>query len=498
MINRVDHGRRPSSGSCLALKLVWQLSVALALAATAIVPALADDRVRYAPRIDWNGAYFGGHVGYASIDWDSVFDSSSIGHPRELEDATLGRDFDLDGAVVGLHVGWNRSRGRFVWGIEAEVTYLGVSDRAFDPEDESSSPFMDDGRATDNASVDVNWLASLRGRAGISSGRALFFATAGLAWVDAEYTAQNLDNTAADQGNVSLSGAGFVVGGGIEHALSNHLALRLEGLYYGFNRRRAANGLTTDSDPNDFAELKDIKVARIAVSYSLMPRSEASQVPLGGPAAWSGFYAGGNIGYGLVRLDGIFDASEIADNALDNEDSVLSRFLDLDGAHFGAHFGFNRRLGNYLIGLEADWTHVGTSDLRFDPDGDNSSDDDFAVVDVNWTASLRVRAGWIAARTAYYATAGLAWVDADYTAVDGDAGATSSMALDQVGFVFGGGLQHALSDRLFVRLEGLQYRFGERFDTRNLTPDSDPDDFARLKDISVARISVSYKFSDDR
>ncbi|MEM7294963.1 MAG: outer membrane beta-barrel protein, partial [Pseudomonadota bacterium] len=196
----------------------------------------------YPTNIDWSGFFVGGHVGYGAVGQDSIFDSSASSGPLELDDSTLGRDMDLEGVLGGLNIGWNTMTGSVVWGVEADVTYLGASDRASDPESEGTN-----GSTTDNASLDVKWLASLRGRIGIASARSLLFATAGVAWVDAKYAAQNLDNSASDQGSVSLSGPGIVVGGGVEHAVSDRLSIKLEGLYYKFDNRKDTNSLTTDS-----------------------------------------------------------------------------------------------------------------------------------------------------------------------------------------------------------------------------------------------------------
>ena len=186
--------------------------------------------------------------------------------------------------------------------------------------------------------------------------------------------------------------------------------------------------------------------------------------------------------------------SEIG-NPFDNKDSVLGRFFDLDGRVFGSHLGYNQMIGRYVVGVEGDWNSFNTSDLRFDPDGGDPIDD-YASADINWVASLRTRLGVTSERSLFYTTAGVAWVNADYSAKDNGI-FLNSISLNQTGFVFGGGLEHALTDRVLIRFEALHYKFGKQFDTRNLTPDSDLGDFAKLKDISVARMGISYKFNSN-
>ncbi len=178
----------------------------------------------------------------------------------------------------------------------------------------------------------------------------------------------------------------------------------------------------------------------------------------------------------------------------------MGRFFDLDGGMYGGHIGYNLMIGRYIVGVEAEWNRLDTSDLRYDPYG-GDPDDDYASAEINWVVSLRGRLGLTSMRSLFYTTAGIAWADANYSALDGGScfcsGGFGSISLNQTGFVFGGGLEHALSDRIFIRFEALHYMFGKRFDTRHLTPDSDAADFAKLKDISTARIGVSYKFSSN-
>ncbi len=45
------------------------------------------------------------------------------------------------------------------------------------------------------------------------------------------------------------------------------MLLRIEGLRYSFNSRIDTSGLTTDSDPGDFAKIGDITVVRVGASY---------------------------------------------------------------------------------------------------------------------------------------------------------------------------------------------------------------------------------------
>lgn len=276
--------------------------------------------------------------------------------------------------------------------------------------------------------------------------------------------------------------------------------MKIEGLYYNFDQRQNTSGLTFDSDPDDFAQLDNILLARVGVNYSLTPRESfpTSSSYSSSLLNWRGFYGGATLGYGLVGFDSVHEADD-RDDAIDHDDSVLGRFLNLDGGLFGGHLGYNMMFGRYVAGVEFDLQKINSSDLRYDPDsGDPFDTRDYAGVEIDWIASLRSRFGITSGRSIFYTTAGVAWARGEYFAFDdacfcGDS--SGSVSLNQTGFVFGAGLEHAVANNFLLRFEALHYAFGKRFDTRNLTLDSSVGDFAQLDDISVARIGVSYKLN---
>ena len=100
----------------------------------------------------------------------------------------------------------------------------------------------------------------------------------------------------------------------------------------------------------------------------------------------------------------------------------------------------------------------------------------------------------LSARSVFYVTAGVAWIDADYSARNGDGFISEGrLDIDEVGFVAGGGMEHAITDALSLRIEGLHYAFGDLTDTSTLTVDSDPGDAAGVDDITVVRAAVNLR-----
>ena len=112
---------------------------------------------------NWSGFYAGVNIGHA-------------GHRTGFEDAEYewyGSTFYLneDGLAYGVQGGYNWQYGATVFGVEADITgFTNSADTIFSV-----------GNAIEN---DLNWMASLRGRAGLGLDRTLLYFTGGLAVAD--------------------------------------------------------------------------------------------------------------------------------------------------------------------------------------------------------------------------------------------------------------------------------------------------------------------------
>jgi len=112
------------------------------------------------------------------------------------------------------------------------------------------------------------------------------------------------------------------------------------------------------------------------------------------------------------------------------------------GGLAGAYTGLNWQSGNWVAGLEGDWTHTfmgGTNDLNM--------------------FSGRVRTGWTAGNYLLYATAGVA-TENRFFHVTKTSGAVTETFTDQqqhFGLIFGGGIEAKVSKQMSVRAEGLYF-----------------------------------------
>lgn len=218
-----------------------------------------------------------------------------------------------------------------------------------------------------------------------------------------------------------------------------------------------------------------------------------------GVANWSGAYLGGTLGYAWAKTDGQFDSSEV----LPGEDGPLSiaflRDLNIRGLIGGAYAGYNWHIATpWIVGAELDWMHFGKSDTVLDANIEPQWTDQ-ANGRVEWVTSLRARFGYAMGDTMLFATVGPAWVQGrvDLCACDlqPNINIRGSAKLNHIGVVAGGGLEHRFRGTAWsARVEFLHYSFNEMVDLNRLTVDSDPGDFAAIKNIFVIRAGAAIHF----
>ena len=183
---------------------------------------------------DWTYAYVGAHVGY---DWTGL-------------DFEGGASTDDTGAIGGVLAGINFFHsGNFVLGVESDISWTdangGVSGSQIVTGNCNTMPFDLSGVETTSVSADVNWKATLRGRAGMLLDPAvLVYGTAGVAWANVDVTGTkstpqfNSGNCLVTQATTtdddSRTHFGGVFGSGAEMQLTPEVFGRLEVLYFTF------------------------------------------------------------------------------------------------------------------------------------------------------------------------------------------------------------------------------------------------------------------------
>lgn len=192
--------------------------------------------------------------------------------------------------------------------------------------------------------------------------------------------------------------------------------------------------------------------------------------------SWSGFYIGGNLGYGFGRADN--------DNTV-----VLSGIVPLvsadkrpiDGVIGGAQVGWNTQFNNVVFGIEADIQgsdqrrSTSTSTNFFGTAGpfvglgiDNQTRDER----LDWFGTVRGRVGFVNSGLLWFATGGLAYGHINFKGADslpftviGVGTATPAGSFDssqtKIGWALGGGVEGAaLVPNWTWKLEYLHLDFG--------------------------------------
>jgi len=227
------------------------LGAAAAIAMFAGAAQAADYSAPDSP--SWTGAYIGVVGGYGWGDSDSDFDvvdsadnttvygsgSDSIDVEGFLLGGQLGYDFDMgNGLVLGVAGDWSWSD------MDGENCVEGGGC---------------DGTPDDSyATAEVNWLATVRARAGFTTGSMLFYGTGGLAIADADSSLTFIDGAADPERSDSNTHFGWVIGAGAEFKVTENMSLGAEYLHVDLGSEDytfRGSGLALDTDILSEADL---------------------------------------------------------------------------------------------------------------------------------------------------------------------------------------------------------------------------------------------------
>jgi outer membrane immunogenic protein len=201
------------------------------IAATALVsPAVAADLplpvepiVAPIPVFSWTGFYAGANVGWGCCSEQDVglFDHDDVDGDGDIFEGDIA-SLDDDGVFAGVQAGYNFQWNWLVTGVEADWQWSGI----FDDESGTTSTGPADG-FRGHASSDVDWFATLRGRAGFAWQRFFIYGTGGLAAGNVEYTVR-LRGVGPDIRHDEEWEWGWVAGAGAEFAFTDNLSAKAE------------------------------------------------------------------------------------------------------------------------------------------------------------------------------------------------------------------------------------------------------------------------------
>jgi outer membrane immunogenic protein len=243
--------------------------VALAVAAKAAdiyVPApVGPGSYKDGPYVPlWTGFYIGVNGGYGwGTPSSKVIDVEETAGGAFIAETT--KHFTPEGGFGGGQIGYNWQRDRFVFGMEADIQGSGIHGSATT----SVTPGVS---ATGSTSLD--WFGTVRGRLGYAWGPTLLYATGGFAYGEVHDKISKFDPAFASLSHSEIA-TGYVVGGGIEYALSPKWSLKAEYQFIDLGKDffsvdvAAPNKFIAELDPRH-----SYSTVRLGVNYHFLPAYE--------------------------------------------------------------------------------------------------------------------------------------------------------------------------------------------------------------------------------
>ncbi len=191
---------------------------------------------------DWQGLYLGVNAGYGWSNDNSASFNSVLGNNAGA--------ISPRGWFGGGQVGYNAQFNSLVLGLEADMQGADIS--------ETTSLA---GGAFSQATTDIEWFSTVRGRIGFTTGPALLYFTGGWAFADVSTNATTTNgvNTVSMSSNDIKSG--YTLGGGVEWAFSPSWSLKTEYLYVDLGEETWSSPVGTYTTETDF------HTARVGLNY---------------------------------------------------------------------------------------------------------------------------------------------------------------------------------------------------------------------------------------
>ncbi len=245
---------------------------------------------------------------------------------------------------------------------------------------------------------------------------------------------------------------------------------------------------------------------------------KAALAPVVAPYNWSGFYVGGNVGYGWGQAGSDVTLTTFVTTGFLTSGPApvtISDSVKPKGIIGGAQIGYNwQPTPNWLFGLEADWqgsaqkassTLPVQSYFIFLASGSVQAAYDARI---DWFGTVRGRIGYTFDRFLLYATGGLAYGEVKIAGTVTDSGtfilgsfsSTAAFGASRVnaGWTVGGGIEGAFYGNWSVKAEYLYLDLGS-LDASSPGPfGSEPvTAHTRFTD-NIVRVGVNYRFGGGR
>ena len=449
-----------------------------------------------APNYDWTGFHLGLH---ADGSQSSVHGSTVNPVTGAVTAPIFPGPTNWHG---GIQLGYDYMLpSRLVMGVEADMSSDGIK-----------TSTITDASGTYGIRATVFDSETVRGRIGYASDNVLFYGTGGLAWSNDQFVRTQLAGTvnlatAGTDEAVNKGLLGWIAGGGIACAFAQNWNAFAEYRHTSFPSSTTSlpfSQLITSSTTN-------VSAIELGVNYkfnsgapsahsapTLYSRSAAPAPPLvykSPPAShaydWTGVYLGGDGGYGWVGSAGTTGTLTTAAGVPLAPYSYMASG-PFAGIFAGANYQFNR----LVVGVEGDWqrsnlTGNNQQQARLGAVGAFPGGPFTASTTTKDHESVRGRFGLAWDRFLLFGTAGWSLGDPSVSYALLGSGPFVTNATNANGWTLGGGLDYALTDHVFGRIE---YRFINLSRSGFVSVATDTADANGRMPISDARVGIAYKF----
>lgn len=425
------------------------------------------------PAHDWTGFYAGTHIANAASDnqWKSATGGG----------AGFAGAFTSGGLSNGLQAGYTRQFGKWVWGIEAEASLADIE----------GSARCANGIYLCRTSIDGLGTLALRG--GYTFDSLLIYGKAGGALLHEHLKMTATPGNGQTENYVGKSWRkGFVVGAGLEYALTSSLSAKVE---YDFLKFRGDIPFTGNEGGDPSVSLtQHIHLVKVGLNYQFGKHSPFER-PLwsssGTPSHnWTGLYVG-------IHGGGAFGTTD-----WNSADGVLGAFSTqtfagsgtADGSILGAQLGYNRQFGSWVIGAElsGSWTNFD----GYAKCATSAAVDSYVCHSrMNSLYTATGKLGQTFGNFLIYGLAGVAWGTETHDAYRSSNTPELSGSSKRSGYVLGSGIEYAFTPAFSGKIEYNFVEFGEK--TVTLSGATGTSDVAIGQDIHLIKLGLNYKLGEN-
>ena len=471
---------------------------------TIAIPAMAAEMKRSFPadplraaNYDWTGLHLGARVNYGLSKADG-------GTVNAAASTTSGPIFGNTGEWHGgVQVGYDYMfPSRVVLGVEADVA-----------SGSRKTISVSDASGASSNQTNVFDSETVRGRLGYAFDNVLFYGTGGWAWSSDQFIrtqlagALNLATAGADEA-VDTYVSGWTAGGGVSVAFAQNWNAFAEYRYTDYDSTIVSLpfSLLSTSLANKVSEV-DVGVnykfdwaesqgANAAPIYKAARPTLPIKAPfISEKFTWTGLYVGGDGGYGWHVAKGTLTTAAGA--------PLAGYDYNVNGPFAGVFLGGNYQFGRFVAGVEGDWQRsnltgnneqqatIGAAAAMPAPTGTLPGGPFTVSTTIKDDESVRGRLGFAFDRFLLFATGGFAWGDPSNSCALFGAAPFIANGSDASGWTAGAGLDYALTDNVFGRIE---YRYTDLRTSGFVNVPADAADASNRVPISDVRVGFAYKF----